>query len=233
MRHLPFLAVMTAAAATSYVALPACSSTTATSVRDDAEDAAPRRDGGVVTLPEGGAADAAPPPDEPSCETYCALATTSCTGDFQQYRSKAECLAICKLLPLGTAGDEDTSSVACRQHYAGSPARTDAVSYCVAAGPFGGNVCGDRCTAFCQIALAACSPDAGSAPYASYADCQTACADYAYRAPDAGDAGDAGGETPFGPTTGDSLNCRLFHLREAVMDATSCADIAAKSDACK
>ncbi len=93
-------------------------------------------------------------------------------------------------------------------------------------------LCGDRCTAFCQLAVATCTPSGTSAPYASYPDCATSCAGYAYK-----DGGvDGGGEAPSGPTSGDTLNCRLYQLREVVRDGTTmqgCADIGADSGACK
>ena len=111
-----------------------------------------------------------------------------------------------------------------------SSARTNPGGYCLAAGPFGGGVCGDRCTAFCALTLGACSPDAGpAAPYGSYPDCQTACAGYRYQ-----DGGvDGGGEPPGGPTGGDTLNCRLFHVRGAVHDGSGCVNLGVDSGACR
>jgi len=230
MRLLPclFLAVT---AGTIASAASACSSTTAEPRGGLEEDAATRVDGGLVDLPPPGAKDAAPPRGpEPSCTAYCGRVMDSCTADHAQYRSHDECLAMCALLPPGKGGETEGNTLACREYYAGTPARTDAPSYCASAGPFGGRNCGDRCTAFCQLTLAACSPDAGKAPYRTYGDCQADCAEFAY---EWADAGDAGGDDPYGPSTGDTLNCRLFHLREAVADRARCADLAANSATCR
>jgi hypothetical protein len=208
----------------------ACSTTETADPVSSTVDSGTRKDGGLVGLADGGTYDsgkAAGP--EPSCTTYCDLVTATCVGDQAQYASRAECLEVCARLPPGDPGDIESNTVACRQYYAGSPARTNAGSYCLAAGPFGGGVCGDRCIAFCGLALGACSADAGTPPYDSYPDCQTACAGYAYK-----DGGaDGGGEPPTGPATGDTLNCRLFHVRAAVHDGTGCGNLAADSGACR
>jgi hypothetical protein len=228
MRRFLFLLALAASSATLGV-VAACSSTASVETSPDA-DAGPRREGGLVQEPEAGAYDAgAPSGPEPSCTEYCDLVMASCKGEQAQFGSRGECLEICGRLPAGEAGDKQSNTVACRQYYAGSPARTDAPSYCFAAGPFGGGVCGDRCTAFCGLALSACSPSAPNAPYASYPDCQTACAGYGYR-----DAGvDGGGEPAAGPESGDTLNCRLFQVRSAVLDGKGCANIGPDSGACR
>ncbi len=207
-----------------------CSSTEATDSSFVAEDSGPRKDGGLVGPADGGSYDSGTPlGPEPSCSVYCDLVMDSCADASAQYTSRGECLEFCTRLPAGDAGDIESNTVACRQYYAGSPARTNAGGYCLAAGPFGGGVCGDRCTAFCGLTVGVCTPEAGAAPYESYADCQTACAGYTYK--DGGD--DAGGEPPSGPESGDTLNCRLFRLRGAVHDGEGCADLGTDSGACR
>lgn len=221
------LAIATAAAG--LLAVAACSTSTSDAT-PAAEDASSRKDGDPVAPAEAGAYDAGTAPGpEPSCAKYCDLVMESCDGAEAQYASRTECLEICARLPAGDAGDIEQNTVACRQYYAGSPARANAGGYCLAAGPFGGGVCGDRCIAFCGLALGACSPDAGPAPYGSYPDCQTACAGYPYT----GATEDGGGEPPNGPEDGNTLNCRLYHLRGAIHDGTSCADLGADSGACR
>lgn len=183
--------------------------------------ALPRRDSGLVDPSEAGAPVDSGPIIAPSCRKYCDLVMSNCTGDDAQYASMDECIAFCaRLPPVQTSRDAEekrAASVACRQYWADSPARTNPTSYCLAAGPFGGNVCGDRCTAFCSVVLTACAPDSGLA-YTSQPECASDCANFSYR-----DAGtDGGGEGPAGPKTGDTLNCRLYHLRRAVKDAQTC-----------
>jgi hypothetical protein len=228
---LSWMAVSAIASFGSAAVVAACGSAADTSSADaGGSDASTKKDAAPVEPPEAGTYDGSPPPGPPpSCTKYCDLVMRSCTGENAQYASEQECMAFCKVLPLGNAGEQDTNSVACRQLYAGSPARTDAVKYCLAAGPFGGGVCDDRCTSFCQITLATCSPEAGAAPYPSYADCRTVCEAFAFR-----DGGaDGGGEGIEGPTSGNTLNCRLYHLREAVAARQACADLGADSGACR
>lgn len=217
------------ASAIAICAIAACGSTAEAEREPGDPDASVRKDGGSVTPPDGGAYDArAPLGPDPECKPYCELIMKSCTGEHAQYASREDCSELCAKLPSGDAGDKASDTVACRQYYAGSPARTDPAAYCLAAGPFGGGVCGDRCPVFCGLAVGACGSGM-SAPYESYPDCQTACAGFAYK-----DGGtDGGGEPPDGPSSGDTLNCRLFHVRSAVRDGTGCENVGADSGACR
>lgn len=231
-RFFAFAVCFAGATALAAAAVVACSSSDdnlAENVTSSDAGTSIKRDSAPVDLAESGSpldAGLAPPAN---CETYCDLVTANCTGGNAQYASKQECTDFCSNLPLtvktrtGAGPDEkEAPSVACRQYWADSWARTNPNAYCLAAGPFGGNVCGDRCTAFCDVVLNACSPDAGSnAPYADRGECANACAAFLYR-----DAGtDGGGETPSGPQKGDSLNCRLWQLRTAVMHPESCGSV--------
>ena len=196
-------------------------------------DGGSRRDGAAVDPLEGGASgDAGIAPVPPSCAKYCENVQKHCKGEHAQYASEDECLAFCGHVPPGDPSDVErkkSATLACRQYYSGSPALTDPAGYCAAAGPFGGGHCGDRCTAFCQVALSACKPDAGMAPYASQPECKTACADFTLI-----DGGaDGGGEGLDGPDRGDTLNCRLFHLRKSAIEPEACAHLAADSGACR
>jgi hypothetical protein len=169
----------------------------------------------------------------PSCAKYCDLVMANCTGKSAQYASSDECLAFCRHLPLVEptrgADQKEAASVACRQYWADGPARTSPETYCLAAGPFGGNACGDRCTTFCTVLLSACSPDGGIIAYASQPECATACAGFSYRY----DTADGGGEGPYGPQNGDTLNCRLYWLRAATNDPQKCTVLGPQSDVCK
>jgi hypothetical protein len=191
-----------------------------------------RRDAAPVDLTEAGSPLDAGNGPPPSCAKYCDLVMENCTGGHAQYGSTEECLAFCGHLPLEQpmreAEENEAASVACRQYWADAPARTSPESYCLAAGPFGGNACGDRCTAFCSVVLSACSPDGGTVAYQSQPECASACAGFSYV-----DAGtDGGGEGPTGPSEGDSLNCRLYWLRAATVDSEKCAALAPQSDVC-
>ncbi len=194
-----------------------------------AEADASRRDGSPVGPADGGTAVVPPRGPDPDCASYCDAVLANCEGDQAQYASRNECLAMCARLPRGEAGESDGNSVACRQAYAASPARTDSARYCGAAGPFGASTCGDPCPVFCGLTLSACAPDGGAAPYPSYAECQTTCLDLLYV-----DGGvDGGGQTPTGPASGNTLDCRLFHLRQVITSGVGCADLGADSEACR
>ena len=226
----PFGLVGVVTTATALLVASACSTTESSEPPVTSEDSGSRKDGGLVGPADGGSYDSGTTPGpEPSCAKYCDLVMDSCADAEAQYPSRTECLEVCARLPAGDAGDIESNTVACRQYYAGSPARTNGGGYCLAAGPFGGGVCGDRCTAFCGLSLGACAPEAGAAPYENYPDCQTACAGYTYK-----DGGvDGGGEPPTGPTAGDTLNCRLFHVRSAIHDGNGCGNLGPDSGACR
>lgn len=214
-------------------AIAGCSSVDLDDSASSSDGSTLRRDAAPVEEAEGG-----PPLDgafgaPPTCARYCDLVMANCTGDEAQYASGEECLAFCAHLPLAPpsrgADEKAAASLACRQYWADAPARTSPSAYCLAAGPFGGNVCGDRCTTFCGVALSACSPDAGATAYASQPDCATACAGFSYRTADA----DGGGEGPEAPDGGDTLNCRLYWLRQAASDPEACAALKVQSDRCR
>lgn len=164
-----------------------------------------------------------------SCAQYCTTVEANCVDNFRQYNSHAECMAFCAHWPEGQPGDKNTATLACRTYWAGNPSRTDPTTACFAAGPFGGNVCGDRCQTFCDTVLSACRADEGHAAFPSQPACADACEGFSYR--DASIEG--GGEAPTGPEAGDTLNCRLFHLREAVTSpALGCAKLRPDAGIC-
>jgi len=202
-----------------------------------AEDASTqgRRDSGSLVEPtEAGAPLDGGVGDTPSCDKYCSLVMANCTGANEQYASMDECLAFCGHLPLTqpsrSADEKEAASVACRQYWADSPARTSPDKVCLAAGPFGGNVCGDRCTAFCEVVLDTCTPSNGGTPaYSTLPECASDCANFSYR-----DAGvDGGGEGPSNPGSNDTLNCRLFQLRAAVLTPSKCSTLHPDGGACE
>jgi hypothetical protein len=224
-------------AASLAAAIFACSTATETSSSSGGTpDGGLSRDADPVDVFDGSTppSDAGVNPVPPlSCDKYCALVQSHCKGEHAQYASEDDCLAFCEHVPPGDPSEpKGTAGMYCREWYAGNPSLSDPEKYCAAAGPFGGGICGDRCTAFCQIALSACAPDggsAGAAPYPTLPKCKTECVEYTYR-----EAGvDGGGEGLDGPKSGDTLNCRLYHLRKAVRDAGSCEDLGPDGGDCR
>lgn len=228
------LATFGTAVALFTVTVVACSAADLAAPPGSDDAGAARRDAALVDPLESGAPLDSGLGPAPSCSKYCELVMTNCVESAAQYASTDECLAFCEHLPLvepSRRTDEKTSaSVACRQYWADAPARTSPEAYCLAAGPFGGNTCGDRCTAYCDVASSACSADGGTAAggYESREQCRDACGGFFLR--DAGS--DGGGESPEGPTTGDTFNCRLYWLRAATLDPTKCSALAPSSETC-
>lgn len=147
--------------------------------------------------------DTTPPDTEAiTCDNYCARVLKNCTGDAAQYADLGTCKKICQALTLGDGGDTSGNTVACRMYHAGAPALKAPGFHCAHAGPFGGDTCGTRCGAFCLLAGAQC-PQAFTTP-----SCDAACGSAFAFSPSAG-------ETPTSPTTGNTLNCREYHLIQA------------------
>jgi hypothetical protein len=231
-----FLATSVLAAMSAGLLLASACGDSALSSPGETPDAAIHREGGLVEPPgaDAGVDGAAPPPGTvPSCEAYCTTVMDNCKGAEQQYLSQTECKAFCDALPAGQPDDKSGPTLACRAYFAGSPAKTDPMTYCPKAGPFGGGECGDRCTAFCTVALEYCSADAGTtapAPYTTNPECQSACVAWTYK--DAG-ADAYWNEALYGPEQGNSLNCRLYHLRSVVRGGLGCGDLGPDGGACK
>ena len=181
-----------------------------------------------------------------SCTVYCAAVMSACTGGYQQYLDVDECMTACALLPLGTAGDTSGNTVGCRTTHAGLAATAGVNPHCWHAGPFGYGACGDECGNFCLLATSFCSADGGydggPPPYASLGACTTACAGFP-RIDDVdggGTVGVDGGYNAAGPTAGNTLDCREWHLDNALDKPGSnagqnlhCAHVGATSATCQ
>ena len=142
----------------------------------------------------------------PTAEEYCATVTTACTADNAQYADEAACLDYVNTasgMPLGVMGDTDGNSIACRSYHAGVAATTDADTHCSHAGPSGGDVCGDWCTNYCDLAATNCS--GANELYADTVTCMDSCALIS----DLGAPNDASGNT---------VQCRIYHLGVAGSD---------------
>jgi hypothetical protein len=167
-------------------------------------------DGGAVEAGEAGAL---------SCTTYCNAIMAACTGANAQYQTPAECLTACAFFPVGTVADTSGNTLGCRTYHSGL-ALTGPVPHCWHAGPFGFGLCGQQCDDFCLLTTSYCSPDAGyagdAAPYASLSACTTACPGFTSIA--GGDGGPAidGGFFAMGPGGGNTLDCREYHLGNAL-----------------
>lgn len=140
-----------------------------------------------------------------TCDSYCALIMQNCTGGNAEYTDLNTCKAMCASFAVGDAGDQSGDSLACRLSHAGLAAGNPS-THCRHAGPTGGGTCGTSpCTGWCELDRVQC-PNV----YASQADCETTCAKF----PVIGDAGD------IALVSGNSFNCRIYHLEAAYSDPT-------------
>jgi hypothetical protein len=156
-----------------------------------------------------------------TCENYCNVISTACTGTNAEYLTTATCLAMCANMTLGTQGDMTGDTVACRQSFAEIAAANPGTN-CPSAGPTGGDVCGpNRCVSWCELDRDLC----GTIAYPDEATCESACEAFPYN---------DNGETV--ELTGDTLNCRIYHIEAAygspdgsVLQMTHCAHTAQMS----
>jgi hypothetical protein len=157
---------------------------------------------------------------EPSaCDSYCAAVNNNCTGEYEQYRTLAQCLEVCKQLPAGATGDENVNSVGCRARQAFF-AESEPAVYCKSAGPLGAGKCDSNCVSYCALMQTTCtaSSTAGNVElsfFNSSQDCMTACNAL---------PADPGGPVQYSssPTAvpssyiGNNVYCRAYHVVAAI-----------------
>ena len=110
--------------------------------------------------------------------------------------------------PAGTAGAASGNSLACRAYHA-TNAASDPGTHCPHAGPTGGSVCGSLCENYCDLAMSNCTGD--DALYNDNASCMTACEGFAT-------------DGAIGATSGNSVQCRIYHLGVAGSSAAMAHD---------
>jgi hypothetical protein len=136
-------------------------------------------------------------------QTVCRQLTQSCTGDEQQFTNAGECEGLLSDVPAtGAAGDLSGDTIQCRSAH--MQVATGDATHCDHAGFSGGDVCGGWCEVYCRDIQAYCTD--GNAEYADNTECQTACSTFATT----GSVGDL---------TGNTVQCRLEHLKYAEADA--------------
>ena len=162
-----------------------------------------------------------------TCADYCTALLKVCTGTHQQYADSATCLAVCGAFPQGTKGDVDGDSLSCRRFHLGEVEQSseNADEDCEVAGPSGGAECiaasADPCDGFCRDLGVVCA--GANAQFAEMTACETACKTWP-----AGKAGDL---------AGNSVQCRVSHLKEVMLmpdeAAAHCPHAGANSDDCQ
>lgn len=182
--------------------------------------------GSLVSAGKGGSSTsgaAGGPAELGLCERYCDQVTRACKGKYEQYRTFDQCVQVCKRLPPGEPGDEDTNTASCRLRQA-EFADSEPFVYCKSAGPLGAGKCGSNCVSYCSLMQSACTAQstAGNLEpsyYASSQACLTACIELP--------------ETEQGPLqysssvtaepssfVGNTVFCRTYHVAAALEQDT-------------
>lgn len=145
--------------------------------------------------------------DQLTCDAYCDAVQAACSASLLQYESRTACLALCRTFPVGTVDDTSGNTLGCRLRVA-NLISTTGEGNCAAAGPGGAGQCGTDCESFCQSASVVCPTD-----FTSVADCTQQCA----QIPSCGTYHVVPNQTP----DEYSVQCRLFHVTSASLDATT------------
>jgi hypothetical protein len=181
---------------------------------------------GTATSGAGSSGAILPDAGAPECVKYCTDIEGACgqTGD-RQYASTAECLAACSILSASNMAT-GTNTIACRTTHAAN-AVAKPYPNCWNAGPYGNEVCGTECEAFCILADSVCP--------GTYNGCKGKCTMFTkVAAPDTA-AGAAGVYTTSGPAAGNTLDCREYYLGQALQGinkTVSCTNAGDKSPKC-
>lgn len=154
------------------------------------------------------------------CSEYCERISTKCAESPQYDDRRGECQALCPFFASAAdAGGEAGNSLECRLTQARGINQEN--SDCLAAGRGGDGVCGDNCAAFCSLMQALCPArhsefDGSDDAAADAAACQAECA----RLHDRNDFDIVTDQfdEPGAPPT---VQCRLWHLGSAAVDARS------------
>jgi len=177
----------------------------------------------VIGLP-----DQKPGPSQ-ACKEYCGLATTTCVADPETeegviYASESSCLRFCTTLEGDDyryrEGESDTlrDPIACRTDRLENPENMD--TQCYLGSPTGSASCGNMCELYCKlyrdICTETCADDPSKCTVLPPDECQTQC-----------ESLPVAGQTPrlMGGIydqklnyDGDTLQCRVLHLVNAITD---------------
>ena len=171
-------------------------------------------------------ADASPPND---CTTYCTSITENCSGANAQFGGASPADALLRCMATCARFDPSAATVGatlgCHIHHANNAKRYfNPRLYCPFAGPAGDQVngageCGDPCTNFCSLEIAACGLNGidPNGQYASLSECVIACANFDKLRLYTIDATTFPSSNP----SGNSLACRLYHTTIALTSGSA------------
>jgi hypothetical protein len=160
----------------------------------------------VIGIQDAKLEDASTDAPQSLCELYCSKVMEFCTGGLQVYAKVETCMLACEKFPPGQSGDVSGNSVECRLRNAELADTTgEPQTHCPAAGPGGNGGCGSNCEGSCTLMLATCPGF-----FASSTECESACA----AVPDMGGFN-------VSQQSGNSMQCRLYHVSAAQLDPTT------------
>lgn len=163
-----------------------------------------------------------------TCEHYCHVVTTTCSGANEVYEDEDQCLRVCSFLELGEPDDQTEDTIGCRTYHALNSYVTDQpATHCPHAGPGGDNHCGvgtGNCPPYCTLLKAAC-PSQFTSTYGTDAKCLEECADLE----------GADGETGMvvANSAGNNVMCRLVEISGAFDDPSRCAAAVGQAAPCR
>ena len=160
-------------------------------------------------------------PDQPktACDSYCDAVLANCAGKYEQYRTRGQCLEVCKRLPVGAPGDENVNTVECRIRQARF-AESEAFHYCKSAGPLGAGRCGSDCESYCSLMDATCTKTstAGNVELSYYEDTQACLSNCAAMPADPSAPSQYSSSATIEPSSlvGNNLYCRTYHVAAGI-----------------
>ncbi len=139
-----------------------------------------------------------------SCDAYCQSILNNCKNENSQYPSMESCMSVCSTFPVGTETDTSGNTLGCRTYHAGAAQGTpaDATMHCPHAGPAGVGLCGSNCEGYCNVMVPTCPGEFSGGMSECLADCE-------------GLPGKDSTAYTVASTTGDTLQCRLYHATVA------------------
>jgi hypothetical protein len=172
---------------------------------------------------EAGAGGDGPNPPKSTCDAYCDLVLANCTGKYEQYRNRTQCLEVCKRLPEGAPGDDLVNTVQCRIAQAGF-AESEAFHYCKSAGPLGEGRCGSNCAAYCSLMDATCTKTStdGNIELSYFEDTAACLANCSAMATDPSAPPYYSSSATIEPNSlvGNNIYCRTYHVAAGIEQDT-------------
>jgi hypothetical protein len=172
---------------------------------DDTDDTTEETDSPVETDTE--ETDDTTVDETPTCAAWCTALAASCSADpTYGFMDETQCNAYCGAvaIPAGTAADTSGNTLGCRTYHAGAAAG-DPTTHCPHASASGGSVCGSLTENYCHMAENICT---GDNAITWTTDCMT-------------DAAAIPTDGTPGATGGNSIQCRMYHLGAALLDAAT------------